>query len=99
MRRFCSRFKNSQQKDKTMAIKCVTQPSKPRNEKSYYPRLKELTKPLGSGGRGAVVLFTAEKTGVVVVSAGLQPTGYYSTSWSEEQCFDDFTGTLTLEND
>jgi len=46
-----------------------------------------------------IVLFNSSTTGMVVHSNDPSdyPVGYHSTSWFEEK-FEDFCGTITLEN-
>ena len=57
-----------------------------------YPCLKESSK------TGLIVLFTSEKSGVVVVENGIHPIGRYSKTW-QESLFVKYTGTVTLKND
>ena len=57
-----------------------------------YPCLKESSKPR------LIVLFTSEKSGVVVVGNGINPIGRYSKTW-KESLFVKYTGTVTLKND
>lgn len=47
---------------------------------------------------GIIVLFSAPKTGMVVCNNGNYQTGYYSTSWAENDLFILFAGTLELSN-
>jgi len=76
--------KNTEE-EKTMKYPCLKELGKP-------PCLKELSKP------GLIVLFTSEKSGVVVVGNGIHPIGRYSKTWLES-LFVKYTGTVTLKND
>jgi hypothetical protein len=54
-----------------------------------YPKLRR------SWETGAIILFSSETTGVVV---GRGDLGYFSSEWAEYY-FEDFDGSVTLENE
>jgi hypothetical protein len=67
-------------------------------EKEFYPRLMVGNKHADTH-QGMVVLFSKVGTGVVVFSDESHKTsmGYISTSF-DMTCFDEFNGTITLQN-
>ena len=74
-------------------IKSVINNGKP-SKKEKYPYL-------GVTEQGKVILFTAEKTGVVVVPRSghePQPVGHFSEIWGEDN-FTPLKGSITLSNE
>lgn len=64
---------------------------KEKDENPEYPKIMD-------GGRGVLVLFDKQKSGVVLRGDGEYKIGYYSCMWEMKE-FKPFNGTITLSND